>query len=66
MSLYRRGKVWHYEFSIDGSRVRGTTKTTSKEIAEKAERERRRELERAINGIVKRERPPLFSIAVKQ
>jgi integrase len=26
MALYRRGEVWHYDFTMDGRRYRGTTK----------------------------------------
>jgi integrase len=26
MALYKRGKVWHYDFAMDGRRYRGTTK----------------------------------------
>jgi integrase len=64
--IYKRGKVWWYEFSFQGQRIRESAKTDSRTIAKQAELQRRRELERAINGVVKRERPPLFSIAIAQ
>ena len=43
--------------------IRESAKTTSKTLAREAERVRRRKLEEAVNGIVKRERPPLLPIA---
>jgi integrase len=64
MSLYRRGAVWWFKFRFDGQVIRDTANTGSKTLAREAERVRRRELERAVNGIAKRERPPLLSAAV--
>ena len=66
MSTYKRGGVWWYEFSFQGQRIRESAKTSNKTIAREAERARRHELERAVNGIVKRERPPLLSVAVER
>jgi len=63
MSVYKRGDTYWYEFEFNGSRIRESAKTTSKTLAREAERVRRRKLEEAVNGIVKRERPPLFPIA---
>ena len=65
MSVYRRGNVYWYEFMFNGSRVRESACTNSKTIARQAELQRRRALEQSINGIVKRERPPLFPLAAK-
>jgi integrase len=65
MSLYKRGGIWWYEFLFQGQRIRESAHTTSKRIAREAERARRRALEHAVNGIVKRERPPLFPVAAK-
>lgn len=31
--LYKRNKRWHYRFRLDGVKYRGTTRTTSKELA---------------------------------
>jgi integrase len=62
MSVYKRGRTYWFEFAFDGSRIRESAKTTSKTLAREAERARRRKLEEAVNGIVKRERPPLFPI----
>jgi integrase len=66
MSLYRRGGIWWYEFSFQGQRIRESANSSNKTIARQAELQRRRELERAINGVVKRERPPLLSVAIQR
>jgi integrase len=66
MSVYRRGKMYWYEFNFDGARIRESARTTSKTIAKQAELQRRRELELGINGLAKRERPPLFPIAARE
>lgn len=42
MSLYKRGDVWHYDFTVNGTRYRGTTGFKKKQDAtEYVERERR-------------------------
>jgi integrase len=66
MSTYKRGGVWWYEFAFQGQRIRESAGTNSKTLAEKIERHRRRQLEECANGIVKRERPPLLSVAVER
>src|SRR5215469_16190523 len=45
MSVFQRGKWYHYEFVFHGVRVRVPAKTTSLEVAERLEREHRRRLE---------------------
>ena len=60
MRVYKRGGVWWYEFSFNGSRIRESAHTTSRTIAREAELKRRRDLALSINGLVKRESPPLF------
>lgn len=35
LKLYRRGKTWHYRGTVAGRRLRGSTKSQSKEIAER-------------------------------
>jgi integrase len=64
--LYKRGRVWWFKFRFEGQVIRESASTSSKTLAREAERGRRRELERAVNGIVKRARPPLLSAAVQQ
>ena len=66
MRVYKRGGVWWYEFSFNGSRIRESAHTTSRTIAREAELKRRRDLALSINGLVKRESPPLFPVAAKQ
>jgi integrase len=66
MSIYKRGGVWWYKFRFEGQVIRESAKTASKTVAKDAERARRRQLEISVNGIVKRERMPLFSLAAKE
>ena len=35
LKLYRRGKVWHYRGTVAGRLLRGSTKTASKETAQR-------------------------------
>jgi integrase len=66
MSVFRRGKVYWYEFQFNGSRIRQSAKTSSKTVARDAERQRRRELELGINRLSKPQRTPLFRIAAEE
>lgn len=66
MGVYKRGGVYWYEFSFQGQRIRESAKTSSKTIAREAERARRRELERGINGLDAPKRMPLFKLAAEQ
>lgn len=65
MAIFRRGKIWWYEFMFRGQRIRESTGSPSKTLAIGAERTRRRELEEAVNNIRKRRSPMLFSAASK-
>ena len=47
MSLYKRGAVWHYDFTVHGARYRGSTQQTAKAAAARFEA---RERERASLG----------------
>jgi integrase len=51
MSLFKRGKVWWYEFWFAGRRIQESTKATSKSVAKLAEVKRRRELEEGFNSV---------------
>jgi hypothetical protein len=51
MSLFKRGKVWWYEFWFAGRRIRESSKTGSKTVAKAAEQKRRRELEEGFNNL---------------
>jgi integrase len=69
MAVYRptnNAKVWWYDFIFDGQRVRESAKTRSKTVAKDAERSRRRELEEGYNGIRRRDRAKLFSVAAEE
>src|SRR4051812_8395189 len=66
MAVYKRGKYYVYEFVFRGQRIREAAHTTSKAIAEQAERKRRRELEESLYGIARREQPKLFTVAASQ
>lgn len=49
MSLYKRGRVWHYEFYLDGVRYRGSTRETTKAAAREVE-DRERNRARAVDS----------------
>ena len=69
MAVYRPtndSKVWWYDFIFEGQRVRESAKTRSKTLARDAERARRRELEESYNGIKRRDRARLFSVAADE
>lgn len=66
MAVYKRGNVWWFKFRFAGQLIRESAKTDSKPIAHRAERQRRRELEEAINRIPKRARTPLFKLAADE
>ena len=51
MAVFKRGKVWWYEFIFAGRRVRESAKTSRKTIAGEAERNRRLELEKTLSGM---------------
>jgi hypothetical protein len=64
MGVHLRGSIYHMKFRFRGQLIRESTGTRSKTLAKEAERVRRRELEEAANGIVRRDRPVLFPVAV--
>ena len=69
MAVYRptkNSKVWWYDFVFERQRVRESAKTRSKTLAKDAERVRRRELEESYNGIKRRDRAKLFSVAADE
>ena len=65
MSVYKRGGVWWYKFRFNGQEIRDSAHTPSKTIAREAEQARRRDLEKSVNRIKRRERMPLFNQAGK-
>lgn len=66
MSVYKRGATYWFKFRINGQLIRESAHTDSKSIARDAERARRRLLEQSVNGIIKRERMPLFKVAAEE
>lgn len=59
MGVFRRGKIYWYEFEFRGQRVRESAHTSNQEIARSIERNRRRAMEESAGG-VKRSKPILF------
>jgi hypothetical protein len=68
MSVYRykNSKFWWMDFIFDGVRVRESTKTRAKKLAQEIERKRREELESGRMGLKKRDRPRLFSLTAEE
>jgi len=64
MAVFKRGKVWWYEFIFAGRRIRESAKTSRKTVALEAERNRRWELEKTLAGIpVERRENRISSVA---
>ncbi len=65
MSIYRYkgSKVWTMDFMFHAQRIRESTGTRSKTLAQRIEDKRRRELEMGTAGIKKHEQPRLLSVA---
>jgi integrase len=69
MAVYKpskQSKTFWYDFIFEGQRVRESTKTRSKKVAQNAEKARRRELEESYNGIKRRGRAKLFPVAADE
>lgn len=66
MSVFQRGSRFWYEFVFRGQRVRESTGSTSRNLAIRAERNRRRELEEGFNGLRTNRRPMLFPAAAQE
>ena len=66
MSVYQRGTVWWYTFRFRGQRILESTSSGSKNLAVRAERERRRQFEEGMNGLKADKRPMLFAVCAKQ
>jgi integrase len=65
--LFRRGKIYWYKFNFCGRVYRESTKSTNVRVAERAERNRHRQLEESFNGIaVERAQPTLFTVAADE
>ena len=66
MSVYQRNTVWWYKFQFGGQQIRESSHSTSKTLAIRAERERRRQLEEGINNLTARKRVLIFSVSAKR
>ena len=53
MCIYRQGEIWWYEFTVDGKRLRKSSRTTDRGLAELIEAEHRERVEKGL-----REQPP--------
>jgi integrase len=51
MAVFKRGKVYHYEFSLQGRRYRGSTKRTNRQAAQTIESVTRNRLLNSIQGV---------------
>ena len=58
MAVYKRGKIWWYEFLFDGERVRKSTKQGNKRVAEQMEAADRTRRAKGEVGIVERKFAP--------
>src|SRR5215471_5714302 len=63
---YKGSKIWTMDFHFNGQRIRESTGTRSKTLAQRIEDKRRRELEEGSAGVRKRKRPRLFSVAADE
>ena len=59
--LFKRGRIWWFRIKFAGSIFRESSRSTSKDIARRAERQRRREVEEGYHRLSKRQ--PLLTLA---
>ena len=55
MSVFKNGKIYHYEFKLDGRRHRGSAGTASKPQAIAEERRQRERLQKSYSQIIEEE-----------
>jgi integrase len=55
MSVFKNGKLYHYEFQLDGRRYRGSTGTANKAQAIAEERRQRERLQKSYSQVVEEE-----------
>ncbi len=65
MGVYERGKIWWYEFEFRGLRIRESSYSNNKALAQRIERERRRSLELGTAGLKDTAKPLRFADAAK-
>jgi integrase len=68
MALYKQkgSRMWWYEFQFNGEKVRCSTKTANKRLAEEAMRGNRRRMEEGYNDVKRRSGPKSFSKAAEE
>ena len=66
MALFKRGSIWWIELEFRGQRIRKSTKSKSRTLAVKAERQFRRDLEESANGVKRDRLPMLFSSTARE
>jgi integrase len=55
MSVFKNGRLYHYEFKLDGRRHRGSTGTANKQLAINEERRQRERLQKSYGQVVEEE-----------
>src|SRR4051812_15219798 len=55
MSVFKNGRLYHYEFVVDGRRYRGSTGTANKPDAIAEERRQRERLEKSYSQVIREE-----------
>ena len=55
MSVFKNGKLYHFEFRLDGRRHRGSTGTANKQLAINEERRQRERLEKSYSQVLEAE-----------
>ena len=55
MSVFKNGRLYHYEFKLDGRRHRGSTGTANKQQAIQEERRQRERLEKSYSQVIDEE-----------
>jgi integrase len=66
MAVYRRGGIWWYEFQFRCQRLRESSFSSNKAVAQRVERERRRALELGTSGLKELHQPTIFSSAARK
>jgi integrase len=64
--LYKRGERWWFKFRFSGRLFQEPAKTTSKELARRAELKRHRELEEGFHNLRKRQAPQILKMAADE
>jgi integrase len=66
MSVFLRGKVYHYDFWLDNERHQGTTRMRNEKDAEEVEHGIRTKLIKSAAGVVEKVKPIKFKVAMKE